>query len=82
MPSENVNRDGKGVDDCATVDVQTMDEDATQNTHQRTMTNDEKEEYSAAAISSKRTPHHETQQINSMSVVQTCHYHGLLETSD
>lgn len=70
MPSENASRDGKGVVDCATVDVPTMDGDTTQNAHQRTAANNEKEERTAAAVGSRGTPHHKTLQVDGISIVR------------
>lgn len=62
MPSEYVSRDRMGTVNCVTVDVPTMDWDPTQNAHQRTTANNEKEKCLATAISIRGT-HNETHQV-------------------
>lgn len=58
------------MDNCVTVDVPTMDGDPTQNAYQRTVTNNEKEERTVAAISSSRgASHHETHQTHGMPII-------------
>lgn len=70
MPSENTSRGGKGVDNCATVAIPTMDGDSHQDAHQGTTSDSKKEECTVQAINCGGTSHPATHKTDGMSFVR------------
>ncbi|XP_050706772.1 uncharacterized protein LOC126992159 [Eriocheir sinensis] len=70
MPPQNTSRGSKGMVDCASVAIPTVDGDSAQDARSGTAPHTERDEHTASAIHRGGAPHPETHQADGMSLVR------------